>query len=95
MKFFHNSMLQHRHSNRITSIRDTDGNKLSNHREIEIELVQYYSTLMKEPQENMKETIKKITKNIPQLITEEHNEALMREILMEEVEQGNHGNSQR
>lgn len=30
-KFFHNSMLQHKHSNRIISIRDTNGNKLGNH----------------------------------------------------------------
>jgi hypothetical protein len=35
----------------------------------------------------LKEAIKKITKNIPRFITEEHNEALMREILMEKVEQ--------
>lgn len=42
---------------------------------------------MKEPQKNRKATIKKITKNIPQLITKEHNETLMREISMEEMDQ--------
>jgi hypothetical protein len=45
--FFHNSMLQHMHSNQIKLIRDIYGNKLSNHREIETELVQYYTTLRK------------------------------------------------
>jgi hypothetical protein len=41
---------------------------------------------MQEPQLNRKATIKRITQHIPKMINENHNEALMRPITMEEVE---------
>ena len=31
LKFFHNSMIQQRHHNRIISLRDNQGNKVNNH----------------------------------------------------------------
>jgi hypothetical protein len=86
-KFFHNSMIQRRHQNIIISLKDQQGNKLSNHQDIQSELLQYYITLMQEPQLNRKEAIRKITQHIPKMINENHNEALMRPVTMEEVEQ--------
>jgi hypothetical protein len=86
-KFFHNSMIQRRHQNKITSLRDNQGNKVNNHQDIQSELMQYYSSLMQEPQQHRNEAIKKITQHIPKILNEDHNEALMRQITMEEVEQ--------
>jgi hypothetical protein len=86
-KFFHNSMIQRRHQNKIISLKYQQGNKLSNHQDIQSELLQYYKTLMQEPQLNRKDAIKNITQHIPKMINENHNEALMRPVTMEEVEQ--------
>jgi hypothetical protein len=51
-KFFHNSMIQRRHQNIIVSLKDQQGNKVNNHQDIQSELLQYYKTLMQEPQLN-------------------------------------------
>jgi len=48
-KFFHNSMIQWRHQNIIVSLKDQQGNKLSNHQDIQSKVLQYYITLTQEP----------------------------------------------
>jgi len=80
-------MIQRRHHNRIISLRDNQGNKVSNDQDIQLELLQYYRSLMQEPHPNRKEAIRKITEHIQKILNEDHNEALMRKITMEEVEQ--------
>jgi hypothetical protein len=49
--------------------------------------MQYYISLMHEPQQHRNGAIKKITHLIPKILNEDHNEALMRQITMEGVEQ--------
>jgi hypothetical protein len=55
------------------------------HEEMEDELVNYYTNLLSEPILDRSQAINKITQHIPNLITHEQNEALMRPISMEEV----------
>jgi hypothetical protein len=73
-------MIQHRHHNQISTTRDNQCNKLTSHEVIAKELIHYYKILLSEPQQDRKETIQNITKNIPRLVTQEHNESLLREI---------------
>ena len=50
--FFHQSMLQHRIHNQITSRESEEGVNLEKHEEIERELVDIYKTLLSEPNPN-------------------------------------------
>jgi hypothetical protein len=82
-KNFHNSMIQRRHQKIIVSLKDQQGNKVIIHQDIQFELLQYYKTLMQEPQLNRMTAIKRITQHIPKLINENHHESLMRPITIE------------
>ena len=50
------------------------------------ELIRYYKDLLTNPFHDQQQSIDKITRNIPRILTQEHNEALMRPINVEEVE---------
>jgi hypothetical protein len=49
-------------------------------------LVSFYQDLLSEPLGDRSHAIAKITQHIPSKITQEHNEALMRPITIEEVD---------
>jgi hypothetical protein len=86
-------MIHRRFINHITKLEDAQGNIILNHEEIEIELVNYYKELLSEPPIDRTPTINHITQHIPSLITPEQNQALMRPITQEEVDQGSQGHA--
>jgi hypothetical protein len=82
-KFFHISMIQHRHINRISHLVTKQGQMLQTHEDLEQELVSYYQDLLSEPPGDRSPAIEKITQHIPVNITQEQNEALLRPITIE------------
>lgn len=85
-KFFHSTTIQHRMNNNITHILNEQGDKQETHEEIEREFVNYFKKAHQEPQINRSNAIEKITRHIPKLIIEEHNQLLLRPIELQEVE---------
>jgi exonuclease III len=86
-KFFHRSMIQRRQTNRITHLVSAQGTEIQQHEDMEKELLTYYQTLLTEPPTDRSQAIESILKNIPKEVTKEKNEALMRPITQEEVDQ--------
>jgi hypothetical protein len=86
-KFFHRTTIQRRHTNRITSLISDNGEPLHSHEDMEAALVGHYQNLLTEPIQDRHEAIAKVTQHVPALITREQNLALLRPILLEEVDQ--------
>ena len=86
-KFFHRTVMHRRHINRITHLEDDQGNPIREHQQIEEELLRYYQDLLKEPNIDRTEAIRRVTEHIPALVTPEQNSALTRPITQEEVDQ--------
>ena len=72
--------------NRITKLDDSQGNTLLTHWEITHELTDFYKDLLSEPNVDHTSTIEWVTQNIPTIITQEQNEALMTTIMQAEVD---------
>jgi len=77
-RFFHRSTLEHRYHNKISTIKDSRGNHLSTHKEIEAVLVQHFQGIAKEPLVDGSQFISDFTKHIPKLVTREDNHNLNR-----------------
>jgi hypothetical protein len=86
-KFFHRSMVHRRYINRITKLEDEQGNPILDHDGLEVELVRYYKDILSEPPIDRTPTINRVIQHIPTLIMPEQNQALMRPITQEEVDQ--------
>lgn len=86
-KFFHQAMIQHRQRNRIFSIKNAEGERTVEQGAIEKVLVEYHKEILTKPQKDRGSAIECICKEIPRLITNEQNKALMREVTLEEVEE--------
>jgi hypothetical protein len=86
-KFFHHSMIHRCLINRIMKLDDSQGNTLLTHQEIMHELTDFYMDLLSEPNMDHTSTIERVTKNIPTIITREHNEALMTPVTQAELDQ--------
>jgi hypothetical protein len=86
-KFFHRTVLQRRHSNRITHLTSTNGEPIHSHEDMETTLIDYYKDLLMEPFSDRYEAITKVTQHVPSLVTLEKNLALLRPITIEEVDQ--------
>jgi len=80
-KFFHRTTVQRRMHNNIPFIQNQEGAKVEKHEEIEEELLNHFQQVHHEPMIDRQQAIRKITSNVPKLITEEHNELLMSPIL--------------
>jgi hypothetical protein len=80
-------MVHRRYINIITQLEDAQENPIRYHDIIVEELINYYKNLLTEPINDRMSTISKITRNIPSLVTREHNEAMTRPITQEEVDQ--------
>jgi hypothetical protein len=78
--------IQRRHINCISHLVTEQGQMLQNHEDLEQELVSYYQDLLSEPPGDRSPAIEKITQHIPVNITQEQNEALLRPIMIEEVD---------
>lgn len=73
-------------NNNITHIQNEQGVKVEKHEEIELKLLNYFKQAHQEPQVDRMQAIGKITENIPKLVTEEHNQLLLRPVNLQEVE---------
>ena len=72
--------------NRISHITNQQGERMERHEDMEKELVDYFKDLQKEQQDNRQPAIDQITQLIPNLITDEHNQMLLRPITPQEVD---------
>ena len=79
-------MIQHNKKNRILSLKSRQGLVLSTHNEIEEELHQHFEKILKEKNHENDVHIRKITNNIPTILSREHNQMLLKKIMMAEVE---------
>eukprot|EP00253_Pinus_taeda_P011590 PITA_11590 len=85
-KFFHNTTIQRRMHNNITHIQNEQGVKLEKHEEIEAELLNRFKQVHKEPSIDRSQAIQNITSKIPKLISDHHNQILLKAIDLQEVE---------
>ena len=86
-KFFHKTTVQRRMTNCITHIRNVQGEKIETHDGIEGEFLNYFKEALQEPNINRIPAINKLLKSIPKVITEEHNNLLIKPISLQEVEE--------
>ena len=85
--FFHKTTVQRRMINNITHIKNEQGEKIETHAGIEGEFINYFKKAHQEPNINRMPAINKLLKNIPRIITEEHNSLLIKPISLQEVEE--------
>jgi hypothetical protein len=86
-KFFHRTVIQRRHANKITHLISEEGETLHSHTDLETNLVDYFQNLLTEPIQDRQAAISKITRHVPSLVTQEQNAALLRPFTIEEVDQ--------
>ena len=79
-------MMHRCHVNIITHLEDGQGNTVREHSKIEAELINFYQDLLTETKEDRTKSIRRITRHIPSLVTQEKNVALTRPITQEEVD---------
>jgi len=77
--------MEHRSHNKISTIKDSRGNHINTHKEIEAVLVQHFQGITKEPLLDSSQFISEFTKHIPKLVTREDNYNLTRPMNEEEV----------
>ena len=85
-KFFHNSVIQNRHSSRILKLKNMEGGRIETHREIEEELNHYFAEILNEDLQDRERDIAQITRLIPPSFTREDNEMLVKPVTLQEVE---------
>jgi len=85
IRFFHKSTMDHQSHNRISKIKDSQGNQLNTHKEIEAALVQHFQGIVEEPLIDRSQFINKFTKHFPKLVTREDNYSLNKPVNEEEV----------
>lgn len=83
--FFHKSTMVNRTHNRISSIKNEDGNLLTSHENIEAMLVQHFRRITQDNNLDREQSISDVTRNIPKLVSREHNFNLNKPISKEEV----------
>eukprot|EP00253_Pinus_taeda_P004448 PITA_04448 len=82
-KFFHKTTVQRRMINYITHIKNEQGDQIETHEGIEEEFLNYFKKAHQEPNINRMSAINKLLKNIPRIITEEHNSLLIKPISLQ------------
>lgn len=80
-------MQQHRQQNIIFSLKDNQGNCLTQKEEMERLLIQHFKGIIIETQSNREEEIAKISQYIPRRVNRAHNMALLWVITKKEVEE--------
>jgi hypothetical protein len=85
-KFFHRTIIQRRHSNKIMHLISEGGETLHSHADLETNLIDYFQNLLTEPIPDRQATIHKITRHVPSLVTHYHNIALLWPFTIEEVD---------
>lgn len=84
-KFFHRSTIANQTHNRISSIKNEDGQIQQTHDEIEAALVKHFSGIAQEDILVREPFIKDFTNHIPKLVTREDNNNLNRSVTEKEV----------
>jgi len=80
-------MLNHRQHNKIFSLKDEEGNKVTRQDELEHLLVEHFKDILSEPNVNQSEDIDKTCHLIPKKVSRDQNLALLRVIAKEELEE--------
>ena len=80
-------MIQNRNNSRIQKLKKRDGNRVETRRDIEAELTQHFSEILREEGGDRSQDIEKITSLIPRIVTCKNNEMLTKPIGMQEVEE--------
>lgn len=83
--FFHKPTIQYRQQNWISRLESLEGQVLETQQDIEQEVVNFYTDLLNETEEDRARDTVAITRNIPKLATPEHNTMWMRPIEREEA----------
>ena len=86
-KFFHRTIIQRQHSNKITHLISDDGETIHSHGDVETTLIDYFQNLLTEPLLDRHEAINKVTWHVPSFVTQEKNAALLQPFTIEEVNQ--------
>ncbi len=77
--------MDHRSHNKISKLKDTQGNQLNTHKEREYSLVQHFQTIVDELPIDRSQFINDFTKHIPKLVKREDNYNPNRPVTKEEV----------
>lgn len=80
-------MLNHRQHNKIFSLKDKEGNRMTHQDEIEHLLVEHFKAILSKPNVNRSEDIDKICHHIPKKVSRDQNLALLRVITKDELEE--------
>lgn len=80
-------MVQYRKHNRIFSLKDSEGNLVVEHQDMEKELVSHFKGILTEPKHDRSMAIDHVKRFISNMVSREKNLALLREITMMEVEE--------
>ena len=84
-RFFNRSTMANITHNRISSIKNEDGQHLQSHEEIEAVLVYHFREIAQENNSEREHFIRDLTRNIPKLVSREDNFNLNRPMTEEEV----------
>ena len=85
-KLFHRTTIQRRMHNTISFIQNQEEDRVENHAEIEEDFIHHFQAVHQEPQIDRQLAIERITKNVPKIITKEHNQLLLRPVSPQEVD---------
>eukprot|EP00253_Pinus_taeda_P027023 PITA_27023 len=85
-KFFHRTIVQRRMHNNIPFLQKQDGTRIEQHEEIEKEFLTHFKEVHQEQNMDRGPTIDRIIQHVLKLITEEHNELLLKPISTQEVD---------
>ena len=72
--------------NSISFIQKPEGERVENHAEIEQEFINHFQEVHQELQIDTQLAIEGITKNVLKIVTEEHNQLLLRPVMPQEVD---------
>eukprot|EP00253_Pinus_taeda_P031791 PITA_31791 len=84
-RFFHKSTMDHRSHNRLSIIKDSQGEKHNTQKDIEAASVHHFEGITEEPLVDRSQFINDFTKHIPKLVTREENYNLNRPVNEKEV----------
>lgn len=85
-KFFHKAMLSHLQHNKIFSLKDSQGNRVTQQTEVEQLLVNHFKGILTKPNVNRSEEIDKVCHHIPKKVSRDQNLALLKVINKDELE---------
>ena len=78
-------MVQRRNNNKIFKLHNNQGEALHTKQQIQEELIHYFQELLMETAASRHVAIEQITQNIPRLVSEDQNDALLHPITQEEI----------